>query len=121
MQREKNADGYNHQWIWSNLRNEKNIKLIVWDDDGRRLPETADDAAMYYNPDGGEMYHTDAYCPSVREKYLPLTELAYGRLSRYPFTALTPCGKCSAPERPEVVENWNAIIDSAYAELGIEP
>jgi len=121
VQREKNADGYNHQWIWSNLRNEKNIKLIVWDDDGRRLPETADDAAMYYNPDGGEMYHTDAYCPSVREKYLPLTELAYGRLSRYPFTALTPCGKCSAPERPEVVENWNAIIDSAYAELGMEP
>ena len=121
VQREKNEDGYNHQWIWNNLRSEKNIKLIVWDDDGRRLPETADDAAMYYNPDGGEMYHTDAYCPSVREKYLPLTELAYGRLTRYPFTELTPCGKCSAPERPEVVASWNEIIDRAYAELGMEP
>ncbi|MBQ2833163.1 MAG: peptidoglycan-binding protein [Clostridia bacterium] len=121
VQREKNEDGYNHQWIWSNLRSEKNIKLIVWDDDGRRLPETENDVPMYYNPDGGEMYHTDAYCPSVRDRYLPLTELSYGRLTRYPFTELTPCGKCSAPERPEVVASWNEIIDRAYAELGIEP
>ena len=121
VQREKNEDGYNHQWIWSNLRSEKNIKLIVWDDDGRRLPETGNDVPMYYNPDGGEMYHTDAYCPSVRDRYLPLTELSYGRLTRYPFTELTPCGKCSAPERPEVVASWNEIIDRAYAELGIEP
>ena len=121
VQREKNEDGYNHQWIWNNLRSEKNIKLIVWDDDGRRLPETENDVPMYYNPDGGEMYHTDAYCPSVRDRYLPLTELSYGRLTRYPFTELTPCGKCSAPERPEVVASWNEIIDRAYAELGIEP
>ena len=121
VQREKNEDGYNHQWIWNNLRSEKNIKLIVWDDDGRRLPETGNDVPMYYNPDGGEMYHTDAYCPSVRDRYLPLTELSYGRLTRYPFTELTPCGKCSAPERPEVVASWNEIIDRAYAELGIEP
>ena len=121
VQREKNADGYNHQWIWNNLRDQKNIKIIIWDDDGRRLKETADGVPMYYNPDGGKMYHTDANCASVKSRYLPLTGIAYGDLKRYPMTALTPCGKCGAPERPETVDSWNAVIDQAYEELGMTP
>ena len=76
--------------------------------------------AMYYNPDGGEKYHTDAYCDSVRSRYLPLTEIAYGTLARYPYTQLEPCSACKAPERPEVVRTWNAVIDQAYEELGME-
>ena len=121
VQRKENEDGYNHQWIWNNLRNEKNIKIIVWDDDGRRLPETAADTPMYYNPDGGAMFHTDANCPSVKSRYLPLSPLSYGDLARYPHTKLTPCGRCSAPQRPEVVASWNAVIDQAYEELGMTP
>lgn len=121
VQREANEDGYNHQWIWSNLRYEKNIKLIVWDDDGRKIAETADDTPMFYNPKGGENYHTLARCPKVREAYLPLTEITYGSLRRYPFTELTPCITCGAPQRPETVEAWNDTIDQAYAELGMTP
>ena len=120
VQRKANADGYNHEWIWKNLRNEKNIKIIVWDDDGRKLEETDDAASMYYNPDGGTKYHADQNCSSVRSKYLPLTEIKYGTLSRYPYTELTPCSICKAPERPEVVSAWNAAIDQAYEELGLE-
>ena len=120
VQRKANADGYNHEWIWKNLRNEKNIKIIVWDDDGRKLEETDDDAPMYYNPNGGSKYHTDQNCSSVRSKYLPLTGIKYGTLSRYPYTELTPCSICKAPERPEVVSAWNAAIDQAYEELGLE-
>ena len=119
VQREKNEDGYNHQWIWSNLRDMKNIKIIIWDDDGRRLKETAADAPMYYNPDGGERFHTDQNCKSVKSRYLPMKGVAYGELARYPLTALTPCSICEAPERPEVVASWNSAIDQAYAELGI--
>lgn len=121
VQREKNADGYNHQWIWNNLRSEKNIKLIVWDDDGRRLPEVDGGAPMYYNPDGGEMFHADQYCPGVKDRYLPLTETTYAALESYPFTKLTPCNACAAPQRPEVVRSWNAVIDQAYEELGMTP
>ena len=121
VQRVANADGYNHQWIWDNLRNKKNIKIIVWDDDGRKLTETEADAPVYYNPTGGVKYHTDARCPSVRSTYLPLTEIAYGDLSSYPYTKLTPCGTCGAPERPETVKAWNDAIDQAYAELGLTP
>ena len=120
VQREKNEDGYNHQWIWDNLKYEKNIKLIVWDDDGRKLVQPEDGEAMYYNPKGGENFHTLAKCPAVRSKYLPLTKITYGDLRRYPFTELTPCGTCGAPKRPEVVAAWNETIDKAYAELGLE-
>ena len=121
VQRKKNEDGYNHEWIWDNLKYEKNIKLIVWDDDGRKLPETPGNTPVYYNPDGGERYHTDAYCESVRSAYLPLKGITYGQLKGYPFTTLSPCGTCGAPARPEGVEAWNAAIDQAYAELGMAP
>ena len=121
VQRVANEDGYNHQWIWDNLRGKKNIKLIVWDDDGRKLKRLDDSESVYYNPDGGKKYHADARCSSVRSAYLPMTALSYGDLTRYPYTQLTPCGTCGAPERPETVDAWNDAIDRAYAELGMEP
>jgi len=121
VQREANDDGYNHTWLWNKLMGEKNIKIIVWDDDGRRLPETDGKTPMYYNPDGGRMFHADQYCPGVKDRYLPLTATTYSGLRRYPHTALTPCPTCGAPERPEKVESWNAVIDQAYEELGMTP
>ena len=121
VQRVANEDGYNHQWIWDNLRSKKNVKLIVWDDDGRKLERLDDSESVYYNPDGGKKYHADARCSSVRSTYLPLTAVSYGELTRYPYTQLTPCGTCGAPERPETVDAWNDAIDRAYEELGIEP
>lgn len=120
VQREANEDGYNHKWIWDNLRGEKNVKIIIWDDDGRKLKETPDDAPVYFNPDGGERFHADQYCPSVREAYLPLSEIKYSDLTRYPYTELTSCAKCAAPERPEIVKAWNDAIDQAKAELGMD-
>lgn len=119
VQRKANEDGYNHLWFWNNLRGKGNVKLIVWDDDGRKRPVTDASAPVYYNPNGGEKYHTDARCRSVRETYLPLTGITYGDLSRYPFTELRPCGVCGAPERPETVAAWNAVVDQAHAELGM--
>ena len=119
VQRKENADGYSHSWIWRNLRNEKNIKIIVWDDDGRKLPETDKAAMVYYNPNGGEKFHANQYCPGVKDRYLPLTPLQYGTLTRYPYTQLRPCATCQTPERPETVETWNAVIDRAYEELGM--
>ena len=120
VQRVANEDGYNHQWIWDNLRSKKNVKLIVWDDDGRKLERLDDGESVYYNPDGGKKYHADARCSSVRSVYLPMTAISYGELTRYPYTQLTPCGTCGAPERPETVDAWNDAIDRAYEELGIE-
>ena len=118
VQREPNEDGYNHLWLWNNLpRN--NVKIIVWDEDGRRLPETDNATPMYYNPKGGVKYHTVANCKSVKSTYLPLTGITYGELTRFPYTDLKPCGTCNAPERPETVAAWNGALDQAYAELGM--
>ena len=119
VQRKENEDGFSHLWIWNNLRNIPRIKIIVWDDDGRKLPVTPDSERMYYNPDGGAKYHTIARCSSVRSAYLPLKGITYGDLTRYPYSELVPCGVCGAPERPETVAAWNDAIDQAYAELGL--
>ncbi len=121
VQRVENADGYNHDWLWENVSKQGDVKLIVWDDDGRRLQEIDPSTPVYYNPVGGEKFHTDPLCSSVRSAYLPLTEITYGDLTRSPFTALRPCGTCDAPERPETIEAWNAVIDQAYMQLGMTP
>lgn len=56
---------------------------------------------LYYNKDGGSYYHTDERCPSVLEKYLPLTSFTYGQLGDSPYNKLEPCSRCNAPDRPE--------------------
>ena len=119
VQRQANADGYSHTWLWNNLRGQKNVKIIIWDDDGRKLTETDASTPMYYNKNGGKKYHTNARCSSVKSTYLPLSAITYGDLSSYPYTQLSPCTTCGAPERPEVVSAWNSVIDEAYAELGL--
>lgn len=115
----QDADGYSHTWLWNNLRGQKNVKIIIWDDDGRKLTETDASTPMYYNKNGGKKYHTNARCSSVKSRYLPLSAITYGDLSSYPYTQLSPCTTCGAPERPEVVSAWNSVIDEAYAELGL--
>lgn len=55
---------------------------------------------LYYNRDGGSYYHSDERCPSVLEKYLPLTSFTYGKLDESPYNKLKPCSRCKAPERP---------------------
>ena len=120
VQRKPNEEGYSHMWIWDNLRSIYGIKIIVWDDDGRTLPVTANETPMYYNPKGGAKYHTTTRCQSVKSTYLPLTAITYGDLSRYPYTDLVPCGTCGAPQRPEKVAAWNRAIEQARAELAGE-
>ena len=117
VQRKPNKDGYNHLWIWENLRRIYGIKIIVWDDDGRKLPVTQADTAVYYNPKGGTKYHSTAKCQSVNSIYLPLTQISYGELYRFPYVDLKPCGVCGAPERPETVRAWNDALDKARQEL----
>lgn len=61
---------------------------------------------LYYNPDGGSLYHLDQYCPSVYDEYLPLG-------GSFPYSELgshrdkTPCLRCGAPTQtlpPETAE-----------------
>lgn len=61
-------------------------------------PTTDPKLTLYYNKDGGKLYHVDDNCPSVAQKYLPLTgTFKFSELGKHP--ELSPCDKCSAPPR----------------------
>ncbi len=63
-------------------------------------PKPGPKTKLYYNKDGGKMYHADQYCPSVSEKYLPLSgSFTYKDINKSPYTRLEACPKCDAPDR----------------------
>ena len=120
VQRRKNAQGQNMEWLWSNL--EKKTRVFVWDDQGRTKfdPELPDASLqLYRNPNGGSNYHLDPDCSGVKQKFRPLTgDFTYGDLTLPDFKKLTPCPHCGAPSRPEAYyERWAFEAD----QIGFTP
>ena len=52
---------------------------------------------LYYNANGGSMYHLDGDCPSVGKKYKPMSQFMFTQLGQAPYNALRPCNQCGAP------------------------
>ncbi|MBE5794457.1 MAG: hypothetical protein E7323_07235 [Clostridiales bacterium] len=80
------------------VNDSKNTAAEDWELPPRQTvtPAPPADQPLYYNPDGGSMYHLDQYCPSIRDEYLPLAgSFPYSDLGSH--RDLTPCLKCSAP------------------------
>ena len=75
---------------------------------GRNIPIPEDTIELFYNPDGGKYYHSDANCGSVKSRFLPLTGFTYGELETSPFDKLTPCSYCNPPKRIAEIEALNA-------------
>ena len=64
-------------------------------------PETYDSTPLYYNPDGGSLYHRDPNCKKVGDKYKPLQgSFTYGELLNGAHSDLKPCHICGAPNKP---------------------
>ena len=64
-------------------------------------PTVSADTVLYYNPDGGSMYHLSANCSSVSAKYKPLKgSFKYSELNDSKYAKLTRCSDCNAPVRP---------------------
>lgn len=111
VQRRKNPDGVNMTWLWQNL--EVNTKVLIWEDyKGRQLAIPSDDTPLYYNPNGGQYYHSVADCPDVKADFLPLTAFTYGQLDDPQFASLEPCPACAPPMRKSDIE----AINAAHAE-----
>ena len=107
VQKAANEQGQNIKWLWDNIK--VNTKVLIWDDTGRNRPYPADDDyPLYYNPDGGKYYHEDQYCPSVKSRFLPMTEFTYGELDTGAFAKLTPCAKCTTIMRKSQIDAMNA-------------
>ncbi len=103
--RAKSPEGLNQKWLWDNLK--KKTKVLVWDDDGRVLPYPDDDLSLYYNPEGGQYYHADQDCDSVRKKFRPLTEFKYSELDAEAYASLTQCPSCNPVKRKSAIDEEN--------------
>ena len=124
IENDANADGLNAKWLWDNLKSEIYAgtfpKIVIWDDAGREMSYPDDDMPLYYNPDGGQYYHSDQYCNSVKDKYLPLTAFTYAELDDEAYKNLTPCPSCSSVLRKDQIDQDNlgrgAITQEEYDE-----
>jgi len=100
-----NAEGLCQTWLWNNLK--KNTKVVIWDDDGRKLPYPDHSTPLYYNPQGGQYYHADAECNGVRERYRPLTGFTYGELEEPMYKKFGPCPFCVPVKRISWIDEFN--------------
>ena len=108
VQKALNDQGQNIKWLWDNIS--KYTKVLIWDDTGRIRPyPVADDYELYYNPNGGQYYHENQYCPGVKDRYLPLSPFLYGELDSGSFAKLTPCPKCTTLLRKTQIDELNKL------------
>ena len=105
VQRRKTPEGINMTWIWNNRV--RNTKLLIWEDwQGRQIEIPDDDFTLYYNPDGGEYYHSSSFCyMAPKRTFEPFT---YGQLEDEGFADLKRCTYCAPALRKAEIEERNA-------------
>ena len=113
VQRLATPKGINMKWLWEHLRGEMGTRIIIWEDwPGRTIDYPDDSTPVYYNPRGGQKYHSAETCAGVKNEYLPLTAFTYGELDTEPYAGLTACEYCVPPRRfEELLEINLASID----------
>ncbi len=107
VQRQLTPEGVNAKWLWDNLSRSPYTKVIIWDDLDRELDYPSDDLLLYYNPGGGENYHSQPTCSVVLEKFEPMTPFRYGELDQKPYSKLTPCPACAPMPRRDGIDELN--------------
>ena len=107
VQKEKTPEGVNAKWLWDNLHRTPYTKVIIWDDLDRELDYPKDELKLYYNPKGGENYHSQETCILVKDKYEPMTAFTYGELDEKPYRKLNPCPGCAPMPRREKIDELN--------------
>ena len=106
VQRRRTPSGVNMEWIWENRKS--NVKIVIWEDwQGRQIPYPEDDSAVYYNPKGGEYYHSAETCYCAKGK--TFTAFTYGELDSEPYSKLRRCSWCTPPLRKREIDEINAV------------
>lgn len=115
VQRLPTAKGINMEWLWDHLRGQMGTRIVIWEDwPGRTIDYPDDSTVLYYNPNGGQNYHSAERCNGVRDEFLPLTTFTYGELDSEPYASLTACKYCVPPRRFEEILELNlASIEKA--------
>ena len=105
VQRKLTPEGVNMEWIYENYR--KNTRILIWEDwQGRQIPVPEDDFQLYYNPDGGAYYHSQASCNMTRK--ITFQPFAYRLLDEEPYASLARCPYCTPALRREEIAAINA-------------
>ncbi len=107
VQRQLTPEGVNAKWLWDNLSRNPCTKVIIWDDLDRDLAYPDDSLLLYYNPNGGENYHSQPTCSLVRDKFEPMTAFSYGELDQKPYKKLSPCPGCAPMPRKDKIDELN--------------
>ena len=110
VQRKKNPEGLNMEWIFNHYR--ENTKILIWEDwQGRQIPVPEDDAVFWCHPTKKEYYHCSDHCPMMNTKNPQA--ISYGELSAED-SKLKACPACGpVPKKSELLE-----INAAYAAGG---
>ena len=96
VQRKTTPKGTNMRWLWDNRA--RNIKILIWEDwQGRSIPAPDADTLLYYNPNGGNLYHSAETCNAAKGK--TFTAFTYGELELPPYNRLQRCDFCAPPLR----------------------
>lgn len=112
VQRRQTPEGVNMTWLWNNRKT--NTKLLIWEDwQGRQIPIPEDDFQVYYNPNGGTMYHSQETCNSTKAGIV-FTSFNYSELDEEPYASLTRCPYCAPVLRKAEIE----AINETYAPGG---
>ena len=110
VQRRTTPNGTNMTWLWKNIKNSSKVKVFIWEDwQGRQMSIPDDDTPIYYNPKGGEYYHSADHCTSAKGK--TFTAATYADLSGS-LSKLKRCPFCTPPLK---VEEINAINEEHAA------
>ena len=111
VQRKKNPEGINQQWIWNHYR--KNTKILIWEDwQGRQIPVPEDEKVFWYNPRKNDYYHGSDHCEGMGTRNPK--EITYGELCGEAGSRLRACPYCGPEPKKDRLEEMNAL----YAEGG---
>lgn len=111
VQRRKTPEGINMEWLWDNRV--RNTKLLIWEDwQGRQVDIPADDLTLYYNPNGGDYYHSSAFCYMAPKR--TFEPFSYSQLEDEGFAELKRCNYCAPALRVAEIE----AINETYAPGG---
>lgn len=106
VQRKKTPEGVNMRWIWEHRTN--NMRILIWEDwQGRQIPYPDDDSLVYYNPNGGQMYHSGPTCNSASGK--TFEAFPYGELDSETYAKLERCDYCTPPLRKAEIDAINEL------------
>jgi len=112
VQRLKNPEGANMRWLWDNIRPTSRVRVVIWEDwQGRQIEVPDDDFLVYYNPSGGEYYHSGAFCYCAPKR--TFEPLDYGTLCATK-TKLKNCPYCN----PVLRKSEIAAINETHAAGG---